>query len=92
MRIGIPRESKAGETLVGATPATAALLVKLGYEVVVEADSLDEESQILQNEIAERQAKVANIKEKKKLLAERKLNSSNGKKIPKTEKILLTSI
>ncbi len=37
MRIGIPRESKAGETLVGATPATAALLVKLGYEVVVEA-------------------------------------------------------
>ena len=37
MRIGIPRESKAGETLVAATPATAALLVKLGYEVVVEA-------------------------------------------------------
>ncbi|KAG9951307.1 hypothetical protein KCU85_g2801, partial [Aureobasidium melanogenum] len=39
-------------------------------EVVVEADSLDEESQILENEIAERQAKVANIKEEKKLLAE----------------------
>ncbi len=37
MRIGIPRESKQGETLVAATPATASLLVKLGYEVVVEA-------------------------------------------------------
>ena len=37
MRIGIPRESKSGETLVAATPATATLLVKLGYEVVVEA-------------------------------------------------------
>lgn len=37
MRIGIPRESKPGETLVAATPATAAQLVKLGYEVVVEA-------------------------------------------------------
>lgn len=37
MRIGIPRESKPGETLVAATPATAALLIKLGYEVVVEA-------------------------------------------------------
>ena len=37
MRIGIPRESKPGETLVAATPATATLLVKLGYEVVVEA-------------------------------------------------------
>lgn len=37
VRIGIPRESKPGETLVAATPATAAQLVKLGYEVVVEA-------------------------------------------------------
>ncbi len=37
MRIGIPRESKPGETLVAATPATGALLMKLGYEVVVEA-------------------------------------------------------
>ena len=37
MRIGIPRESKSGETLVAATPATAAQLIKLGYEVVVEA-------------------------------------------------------
>ena len=37
MRIGIPRETKQGETLVAATPATAAMLVKLGYEVVVEA-------------------------------------------------------
>lgn len=37
MRIGIPRESKPGESLVATTPATAALLIKLGYEVVVEA-------------------------------------------------------
>ena len=37
MRIGIPRESKPGETLVAATPATAAQLMKLGYEIVIEA-------------------------------------------------------
>jgi len=37
VRIGIPRESKPGESLVATTPATAALLIKLGYEVVVEA-------------------------------------------------------
>ena len=37
MRIGIPRESKSGETLVAATPATAAQLMKLGYDVVIEA-------------------------------------------------------
>lgn len=37
MRIGIPRESKAGETLVAATSATAAELQKLGYDVVVES-------------------------------------------------------
>ncbi len=37
MRIGIPRESKAGETLVAATSATAVQLKKLGYDVVVES-------------------------------------------------------
>ncbi|WP_341926518.1 Re/Si-specific NAD(P)(+) transhydrogenase subunit alpha [Nocardioides psychrotolerans] len=37
MRIGIPRESKAGETLVAATAITAAQLTALGYEVVVES-------------------------------------------------------
>ncbi|RNL60702.1 Re/Si-specific NAD(P)(+) transhydrogenase subunit alpha [Nocardioides marmoriginsengisoli] len=37
MRIGIPRESKAGETLVAATSTTAGQLQKLGYDVVVEA-------------------------------------------------------
>ncbi|GEP37538.1 NAD(P) transhydrogenase subunit alpha [Nocardioides psychrotolerans] len=37
MRIGIPRESKAGETLVAATAITAAQLTTLGYEVVVES-------------------------------------------------------
>lgn len=36
MRIGIPRESREGETLVAATPTTAGQLQSLGYEVVVE--------------------------------------------------------
>jgi NAD(P) transhydrogenase subunit alpha len=36
MIVGIPRESKAGETLVAATAKTATQLSKLGYEVVVE--------------------------------------------------------
>ena len=39
MRIGIPAESKPGETLVAATGKTAEQLVKLGHEVVVEADA-----------------------------------------------------
>ncbi len=37
MRIGVPRESRAGETLVAATAKTASRLVKLGYDVVVES-------------------------------------------------------
>ena len=37
MRIGIPQESQAGETLVAATPKTAGQLQQLGYDVVVEA-------------------------------------------------------
>ncbi|MEX2289082.1 MAG: Re/Si-specific NAD(P)(+) transhydrogenase subunit alpha [Mycobacteriales bacterium] len=37
MRIGIPRESRPGESLVGGTAKSAAQLVDLGYEVVVEA-------------------------------------------------------
>ncbi|QIK74803.1 Re/Si-specific NAD(P)(+) transhydrogenase subunit alpha [Nocardioides piscis] len=37
MRIGIPRESRPGETLVAATTITAAQLESLGYEVVVES-------------------------------------------------------
>ena len=37
MRIGIPKEAQAGETRVAATPNTVGQLVKLGYEVVVEA-------------------------------------------------------
>ena len=37
MRIGIPKETQAGETRVAATPNTVEQLVKLGYEVVVEA-------------------------------------------------------
>ncbi len=37
MIIGIPRESLPGETRVAATPQTVGQLIKLGYEVVVEA-------------------------------------------------------
>lgn len=37
MRIGIPRESRPGETLVAATTITAAQLESLGYDVVVES-------------------------------------------------------
>ena len=40
MRIGIPAET-AGETLVAATPRTAAQLTTLGYEVVVQAGAGD---------------------------------------------------
>jgi H+-translocating NAD(P) transhydrogenase subunit alpha len=36
VRIGIPRESRPGETLVAATAKTASQLAALGYEVVVE--------------------------------------------------------
>src|SRR5918997_2265823 len=37
LRIGVPRESRPGERLVAATPATVRRLRDLGYEVVVEA-------------------------------------------------------
>ncbi|MCP1771925.1 NAD(P) transhydrogenase subunit alpha [Neisseria perflava] len=37
MRIGIPKESLAGETRVAATPTTVTQLQKLGFEVVVES-------------------------------------------------------
>lgn len=36
MKIGIPRETRQGERLVAASPATVAQLGKLGYEVLVE--------------------------------------------------------
>ena len=35
--IGVPPESRPGETRVAATPATVGQLIALGYEVVVEA-------------------------------------------------------
>lgn len=44
MRIGAPRESRPGERLVAATPATVAQLVALGYEVAVESGAGDEAS------------------------------------------------
>ena len=37
MRIGVPAESKPGESRVAATPKTVGQLVSLGYEVVVQA-------------------------------------------------------
>ncbi|KRE39502.1 NAD(P) transhydrogenase subunit alpha [Janibacter sp. Soil728] len=37
MRLGVPKESKRGETRVAATPKTVEQLIKLGYDVVVEA-------------------------------------------------------
>ncbi|WP_203568955.1 Re/Si-specific NAD(P)(+) transhydrogenase subunit alpha [Aestuariimicrobium ganziense] len=36
MRIGIPKESRSGETRVAATPKTVTSLTKLGYAVVIE--------------------------------------------------------
>lgn len=36
MQIGVPKESKTGETLVAATPKTVAALIKLGHSVVIE--------------------------------------------------------
>ncbi len=41
MQIGVPRESRAGETLVAATAKTAAQLVALGYQVIIEAGAGD---------------------------------------------------
>src|SRR3954453_6547007 len=37
LRIGVPRETRARETRVAATPTTVSKLLALGYEVVVEA-------------------------------------------------------
>jgi NAD(P) transhydrogenase subunit alpha len=39
MRIGVVRESLAGETRVAATPATVGQLLALGYDVLVETDA-----------------------------------------------------
>ncbi|MDN4490934.1 Re/Si-specific NAD(P)(+) transhydrogenase subunit alpha [Demequina sp. SYSU T00068] len=37
MKIGVPAETRAGERLVAASPASVAQLIKLGYEVAIEA-------------------------------------------------------
>ncbi|NIM69123.1 MAG: Re/Si-specific NAD(P)(+) transhydrogenase subunit alpha [Xanthomonadales bacterium] len=39
MRIGVPRETYAGEKRVATTPEVAAQLIKLGYEVVIESQA-----------------------------------------------------
>ena len=44
MIIGVPRETKPGETRVAATPATVSALLKLGYEVAIEAGAGEESS------------------------------------------------
>src|SRR5438067_6583730 len=35
--VGVPREARSGETRVAATPTSVEQLIKLGYQVVVEA-------------------------------------------------------
>ena len=44
MRIGVPRETRARETRVAATPATVTKIVALGYDVVVETGAGDASS------------------------------------------------
>lgn len=44
MRIGIPRESLAGETRVAATPNSVRQLIKLGFDVMVESGAGDKAS------------------------------------------------
>jgi NAD(P) transhydrogenase subunit alpha len=39
MKVGVPKEVRRGERRVAATPETVARLVKLGFEVLVEADA-----------------------------------------------------
>ena len=41
MRIGVPRESKPGETRAAATPKTVEQIIKLGYDVAVESGAGD---------------------------------------------------
>ena len=41
MIVGVLREARAGETRVAATPATVEQLIKLGYEVVIDANAGD---------------------------------------------------
>lgn len=44
MRIGVPKEASAEQRLVAATPKTVEQLIKLGYEVVVEAGAGEQAS------------------------------------------------
>ncbi len=44
MRIGVPRESKPGETRAAATPKTVEQIIKLGYDVAVESGAGDASS------------------------------------------------
>ena len=62
MRIGVPRETKARETRVAATPATVKKLVALGYEVVVETGA-GEASSFLDEAYAEAGAAVGTADE-----------------------------
>ena len=39
MKLGVPRECRAGERRVAATPDNVARLVKLGFEVLVETQA-----------------------------------------------------
>ncbi len=58
MQIGVPRESRAGERLVAATPATVRRLRELGYDVLVEAGA-GERANLPTREYVEAGASVA---------------------------------
>jgi len=62
MKIGIPRESRPGERLVAASPATVAQLLKLGYDVVVETGA-GAEASYPDDAFAEAGASVVDAKE-----------------------------
>ncbi|MEY9927482.1 NAD(P) transhydrogenase subunit alpha [Catenulispora sp. GP43] len=60
MLIGVLKEARAGETRVAATPATAAQLLKLGYDVIVEPGA-GEKSGFFDSAYAEAGATVGSV-------------------------------
>ena len=62
MLIGVPQETRPGETRVAATPTTVAKLLKLGYEVVVEAGA-GERSTLPDAEYVEAGARIGDTDE-----------------------------
>ncbi|MDO5710288.1 MAG: Re/Si-specific NAD(P)(+) transhydrogenase subunit alpha [Micrococcales bacterium] len=62
MLIGVPQETRPGETRVAATPATIIKLIKLGYDVVVEAGA-GERSSLPDADYAEAGARIGDTRE-----------------------------